>query len=227
MNLISELNSSASYSPEREKAISKALKLDMLNRRNHNANERVEVRSDESIESYGLDSLFEKSVSDAQLNSDEIIAIMSMHVTRLLDGSKSVGSVTINSVVPIMDYELDKKYHMLMNMDLADTQIVSQISKYIRQQISRVHAHWRNEIDVLIENKNCVVKWDERDLNKHKTPPDFIKDIYQPYIGKGLILADIQHIDGKLYRALYNWLRSENNSLPNELLSLQSRKAAA
>lgn len=49
------------------------------------------------------------------------------------------------------------------------------------------------------------------------TPPDFIRETYGPWLGKGFTRKHLGQLDPKLYRALYNWLGNPANEMPADL----------
>lgn len=54
---------------------------------------------------------------------------------------------------------------------------------------------------------------DRADRSEHAV--DFIRRVYQPWLGKGLTQAHLGRLDKQLYAALYYWLRT--NALPTDL----------
>lgn len=54
-----------------------------------------------------------------------------------------------------------------------------------------------------------------KDKQPGDTPPDFIQRHYGCWIGKGFARNDLRRLDPQLYRALYNWQRT--NKLPEGL----------
>lgn len=61
-------------------------------------------------------------------------------------------------------------------------------------------------------------------IRSGELPPDFIKRVYEPWIGNGLTKADLRQLDPGLYRALYNWV-GRGNALPDDL-PLPTRREA-
>jgi len=55
-------------------------------------------------------------------------------------------------------------------------------------------------------------KWVKR-KDKGETPPLFIGRVYSTWMGRGLARSDILRYDESLYRALYNWMKT--NPLPD------------
>lgn len=54
-----------------------------------------------------------------------------------------------------------------------------------------------------------------KDKRAGETPPDFIRRVYEPWIGKGLARSDLRGLDPQLYMALANWLRK--NEMPGDI----------
>ncbi|MES1985895.1 MAG: FtsK/SpoIIIE domain-containing protein [Pseudomonadota bacterium] len=52
-------------------------------------------------------------------------------------------------------------------------------------------------------------------LRSSETPPEFIKRVYAPWLGKGLDRAALRKLDPALIQSLYNWLRK--NEMPDDL----------
>jgi len=50
--------------------------------------------------------------------------------------------------------------------------------------------------------------------DRKKTPPEFIRDVYQSWLGHGLTQAHILHLDKPLYNALHKWLHQPQGGVP-------------
>src|SRR5690606_372997 len=51
--------------------------------------------------------------------------------------------------------------------------------------------------------------------DRSENPPGFIRRVYGPWLGAGMIRADLLKLDRPLYQALQNWLRT--NDMPDWL----------
>jgi hypothetical protein len=54
-------------------------------------------------------------------------------------------------------------------------------------------------------------------LRGPETPPEFIKRVYEPWLGHGLDRAHIRQLDPKLYTAINNWLSRPGNVWPQDV----------
>jgi hypothetical protein len=61
------------------------------------------------------------------------------------------------------------------------------------------------------------------DREAGENAPDFIKRVYEPWLGKGLARTNINQLDPQLYLAFNRWLSRPGNTLPDDL-DLPTRK---
>lgn len=54
-------------------------------------------------------------------------------------------------------------------------------------------------------------------LRGPETPPEFIKRVYEPWLGHGLDRGHIRQLDPKLYTAINNWLSRPDNVWPEDV----------
>jgi len=77
----------------------------------------------------------------------------------------------------------------------------------VHQVLARLATAYSTEFEDLFPlPKVAPETWTDRDLNKRETPPDFIRRVYAPWVGKGLSRKDLKQLDPSLYRALSVWL---------------------
>lgn len=68
------------------------------------------------------------------------------------------------------------------------------------------------------EAEHVKERWDARDKSLKETPLDFVQRVYASFLPLGLSRADVNRIDPKLYRALYNW-DARGFSVPPDMFS--------
>lgn len=69
--------------------------------------------------------------------------------------------------------------------------------------------------------KSAPKLWRERDKGALESPAQFIAQHYAEWIGCGLTLPDIKHVDPSLYRAYFDWLGSGGKAPPGFYLPTQ------
>lgn len=93
--------------------------------------------------------------------------------------------------------------------------LIIELSDVLRNQVAEVF----DTPEYIAPTKENVSEfWDTRDKSLKETPLDFIKRVYGSFMSCGLSKSDVNRVDPKLYRALYNWA-GRGFSIPSDLFS--------
>ncbi|MBJ7319217.1 MAG: hypothetical protein JHC96_10495 [Brevundimonas sp.] len=176
----------------------------------------------------------------AQSSYDLLNEIVQFNLKRNPDGfARALGKITDESFHSLkykyVDHQRDialriiDHFKHLRHLDLAAR--IEAVDKYIRTPGSLPLAEvmpevfpelWQTSAEreatppspIATAPETAPVFW-AREKQVGDTPPDFIRRVYAPWLGKGLTRPDIKRLDPQLYVALSNWLRK--NEMPNDL----------
>jgi hypothetical protein len=91
---------------------------------------------------------------------------------------------------------------------------VSALGKELFFELSGLTSIDKPQLDETLLPQKAPALWAE-DRRPRETPPDFIKRIYEQWIGKGLGRPDLHRLDKPLYLAFAKWI--ERKGLPEDL----------
>ncbi|WP_155988070.1 hypothetical protein [Brevundimonas sp. EAKA] len=116
--------------------------------------------------------------------------------------------------------QIDVHFAKLARACVADPHIIDTIestgmaSAFVRELLGVDAAQTQQAVPTDALPDVAPALW-AKDKRAGETPPDFIRRVYEPWIGKGLVRPHIKRLDIQLYVALTNWLRK--NDMPDDL----------